>query len=143
MFETKAEIDALQALLDRSFAAAGPHLADIVTAERRLSALQVAAYLQGVKHVSFATVTSRCEPMVAPLDGWFVHGQFIVSTGGSAVRVQHIRRNPAVSLAHVVGDDIGEGPTHVDSNHEWLRLRHLSPVGRNAPSLYTLSSGRR
>ncbi|MGH2631803.1 MAG: pyridoxamine 5'-phosphate oxidase family protein, partial [Tepidiformaceae bacterium] len=57
--------------------------------------------------VSFATVNSKCEPIVSPLDGWFIHGQFIVSTGGTALRAQHIRRNAAVSLAHVVGDDIG------------------------------------
>lgn len=107
MFETADELVALQELLDRSFAAGGNHLGSIVTAERRLSAVQVANYLQGVKHVSFATVSSKCEPFVSPLDGWFVHGQFIVSTGGNAIRARHVRHNSAVSLAHVVGDDIG------------------------------------
>lgn len=107
MLETADELVALQALLDRSFAASGKHLGSIVTPERRLTATQVANYLQGVKHVSFATVTSKGEPFVSPLDGWFVHGQFIVSTAGNATRARHVRRNPAVSLAHVVGDDIG------------------------------------
>lgn len=107
VFETAAELVALQELLDRSFAASGDHLRSIVTAERRLTAAQVADYLQGVKHVSFATVSDKGEPLVSPLDGWFLHGQFIVSTAGNAMRARHVRRNPAVSLAHVVGDDIG------------------------------------
>jgi hypothetical protein len=107
MLETAEELVALQDLLDRSFAAGGAHLGSIVTAERRLTATQVANYLQGVKHVSFATVNSKGEPFVSPLDGWFVHGQFVVSTAGKAMRTEHVRRNPAVSLAHVVGDDIG------------------------------------
>ncbi len=107
MFETASELAALQALLDRSFGASGEHMRGIVTAERRLTAVQVANYLQGVKHVSFGTVSSNCEPFVSPLDGWFLHGQFIVSTAAKAVRARHVRRKPAVSLAHVVGDDIG------------------------------------
>jgi hypothetical protein len=93
--------------MDRSFAGMNDHMADIVTAERRLSAEQVCAYLQNVKHVSFATVNSRSEPIVAPLDGWFVHGRFVVSTGGGALRVRHLKTNAAVSLAHVNGDEIG------------------------------------
>lgn len=107
MLETDAELTALQDLLDRSFAASGTHLKSIVTGERRLTAVQVANYLQGVKHVSFATVSRKGEPRVAPLDGWFLHGQFIVSTAGNAMRTRYVRRNPSVSLAHVVGDDIG------------------------------------
>lgn len=107
MLETTEELSALQALLDRSHGGGGAHLGSIVTSERRLTAVQAANYLQGVKHVAFATVNSRGEPMVAPLDGWFIHGQFDVGTAAEAVRARHIGRNPAVSLAHLVGDDIG------------------------------------
>lgn len=107
MLETPEELSALQALLDRSHGGGGAHLGSIVTEERRLTAAQVADYLQNVKHVALATVNSRGEPMAAPLDGWFVHGQWVVSTAADAVRVRHLRRDPAVSLAHVVGDDIG------------------------------------
>lgn len=107
MLETPEELGALQALLDRSHGGGGAHLGSIVTSERRLTAVQVANYLQGVKHVAFATVNSRGEPMVAPLDGWFIHGQWIVSTAANAVRARHVWRNPAMSLAHAVGDDIG------------------------------------
>ncbi len=107
MLETPEELEALQALLDRSHGGGGEHLGSIVTSERRLTAQQMANYLQGVKHVAFATVNRRGEPMVAPLDGWFVHGQWIVSTAANSVRAGHVRRNPIVSLAHVAGDDVG------------------------------------
>ncbi|MGE3074100.1 MAG: pyridoxamine 5'-phosphate oxidase family protein [Dehalococcoidia bacterium] len=107
MFESVEELEQLQSLLDRSYAGMNAHMADIVTPERRLSAAQVCNYLQNVKHVSFATVNARSEPFVAPLDGWFIHGRFIVSTGAGALRLRHIQANPSVSLAHVDGDEIG------------------------------------
>lgn len=107
MFETEGQIEELQALLDRSFAGSGSHIGSIVTAERRLSARQVVDYLQNVKHVAFATVSAKGEPFVSPLDGWFLHGGFVVSTSATAVKVRHVRRNPAVSLVHMVGDDVG------------------------------------
>ena len=106
MYETPQELAELQALIDRSFAGAGPHLLSIMKPERRLTARQVARYLDGIKHISLATVTARGEPRVAPLDSCFVHGRFVASTGGRSVRLRHMRARPAVSLAHVVGDDI-------------------------------------
>jgi uncharacterized pyridoxamine 5'-phosphate oxidase family protein len=107
MFETEAEMTALQALLDTSMKPAGDHLRGIVTDERLLSALQVATYLQGVKHVTLATVNSKGEPIAAPLDGWFLHGKFIVSTGSGSLRLKHIRARPAVSACHLDGDNVG------------------------------------
>jgi hypothetical protein len=107
MFETAEELAQLQDLLDRSFGGAGEHLANIVKPERRLNARQVANYLVGVKHVSFATANGKGDPFVGPLDGWFLHGKFVVSTSTRALRVTHVRRRPNVSLAHAVGDDIG------------------------------------
>ena len=107
MFETESEMTELQALLDASMSRAGSHLTSIVTGERTLNARQVTTYMQGVKHVSLGTVNSRGEPIVAPVDGWFLHGKFIVSTAGNALRVTHMRRNPAVSACHVDGDNIG------------------------------------
>lgn len=106
MLETPEEVEVLQALLDRSHGGGGAHLGSIVTPDRRLTAAQITRYLQNVKHVAFATVNRRGEPMVAALDGWFIHGRFVVSTAANALRARHVRRNPAVSLVHVVGDDI-------------------------------------
>ena len=67
MLESEDEIRELQALIDRTFAQANPHLAAIVKPERRLTARQVVRYLQGTK-VALGTVNERGEPRVAPLD---------------------------------------------------------------------------
>jgi uncharacterized pyridoxamine 5'-phosphate oxidase family protein len=107
MFESEDEVRELQALIDRTLARANAHLLGIVTPERQLSARQVVRYLQGTKHVAFATVNERGQPRVAPLDGVFIRGRFTVSTGGEAARLRHLRANPACSAAHVDGDTIG------------------------------------
>jgi len=106
MDETPPELASLQELLDRSFASAGPHLRAIVRPERRLSARQVVAYLQGVKHLAVGTVTASGEPRVAPVDGVFWHGFWHFSTAQSSVRAKHLAARPVVSAAHVVGDDV-------------------------------------
>src|SRR5918993_4696211 len=107
MLESEDEIRELQALIDRTFAQANPHLAGIVKPERRLTARQVVRYLQGTKHVAFGTVNERGQPRVAPLDGVFIRGRFTVSTGGRAARLRHLRANSACSAAHMDGDAIG------------------------------------
>jgi uncharacterized pyridoxamine 5'-phosphate oxidase family protein len=107
MLESEQQVRELQALIDRTFARANSHLAKIVKPERRLTARQVVRYLQGTKHVAFATVNERGEPRVAPLDGVFIHGRFTVSTGGRAARLRHLHANPACSASHMDGDAIG------------------------------------
>ena len=107
MCESEDDIRELQALMDRTLAQANPHLAKLVKPERRLTAQQVVRYLQGTKHVAFATVNERGEPRVAPLDGVFIRGRFTVSTGGRAARLRHLRANPACSATHMDGDTIG------------------------------------
>src|ERR671914_2860271 len=107
MYETEDDVRRLQELLDRTLAHANPHLTSIVKPERRLTARQVVRYLQGTKHVAFATVNERGEPRVAPLDGVFIRGRFTVSTGGQAARLRHLRANPACSAVHMDGDRVG------------------------------------
>jgi uncharacterized pyridoxamine 5'-phosphate oxidase family protein len=107
MFESDDEVRELQALLDRTLARANPHMLSIVKPERRLTARQVVRYLEGTKHVAFATVNEKGEPRVAPLDGVFIHGRFTVSTGGKAARLAHLRANPSCSAAHMDGDTVG------------------------------------
>jgi general stress protein 26 len=116
MDETPTELAELQALIDRSFARAGAHTTSIISAERRLSAPEVAAYLTGVKHLAVATVTARGEPRVGAVDGLFLHGHFWFSTSADAWRIKHLRERPAVSATHFVGDDIAitvHGTAHV------------------------------
>ena len=99
MFESDDELRDLDDLFARTYARANPHLLKIVKEERRLNARQVSRYLQGTKHVAFATVNERGEPREAPLDGVFIHGRFTVSTGGRAARLRHLRAKPACSAA--------------------------------------------
>lgn len=106
MHESEGEVRELQALLDRTHARMNAHMAEIVKPERRLSARQVVSYLQGIRHVAFATTNDKGEPRVAPLDGIFLHGRFYVSTGGEAARLHDLRRRPRCSLTHFSGDEI-------------------------------------
>ena len=107
MDETDDDLLRLQEMLDRTPARANPHLTSIVSPERRLSTRQVVRYLQGTKHVAFATVNERGEPRVAPLDGVYVRGRFTVSTGARAARLRHLRVNPACGAVHMDGDVVG------------------------------------
>ena len=59
MLETPEEMDGLQQLLDRSAAAAGPHLRGIIGDDRRLSATAVCQLLQGLRLLVVATVTGE------------------------------------------------------------------------------------
>ena len=121
MFETEAEIQQLQAMFDSHLARANPHMTGIVTPGRRLTARQVATYLQGTKHVAFATVTSKGEPRVSPLDALFIHGRFTLSTGVGATRLAHLRGNPACSAVHMDGDRVCVA---VNGTVEWLGRDH-------------------
>src|SRR5256885_7061376 len=139
MFESEDDVRELQTLFDRTFARANPHLAGIVKRERRLSARQVVRYLQGTKHVAFATVNERGQPRVAPLDGVFIHGRFTVSTGGAAARLRHLRANAACSATHMDGDTVGivvhghatiigrEDPASSEIEPAWREIYGSSP----------------
>ena len=121
MFETEAELDELQAMFDAHLARANKHMTNIVKPDRRPTARQVAGYLQGTKHVAFATVTSKGEPRASPLDMLFIHGRFTLGTGGGATKVQHLRANPACSAVHVDGDRIA---VVVNGTVEWIPREH-------------------
>jgi len=69
MLETPEEMDGLQQLLDRSAAAAGPHLRGIITDDRSLSAAQVCQLMQGLRLLVVATVTADGRPLAGPVDG--------------------------------------------------------------------------
>jgi general stress protein 26 len=121
MDETAAELTHLQAMFDAHLARANPHMTAIVRPERRLTAGQVATYLQGTKHVAFATVTPKGEPRVSPLDALFIHGRFTLSTATAAAKVAHLRANPACSAVHMDGDRVCVA---VSGEVEWIRKDH-------------------
>jgi uncharacterized pyridoxamine 5'-phosphate oxidase family protein len=104
--ETPADLAELQALLDRSFAAAGPHLLRIITPERRLTALHVASRLSGMCLLALATVTADGRPIVGPVDGIFYRGSFHFGSAPDSVRFRHIAARPQVSATHLPGEEL-------------------------------------
>jgi pyridoxamine 5'-phosphate oxidase-like protein len=139
MFETEADIAWLQELIDRSHVGASRQMRDILTPERRLNARQVVAYLQGTKHLALATVTARGEPRVSPVDGVFLWGRFTFGSTADSARMTHLRRRPAVSATHFIGDVIAitvhgratllprGNPDGEAIAAEWTKIYHLSP----------------
>lgn len=101
MHEREGDVRALRDLLDRSYAAAGPHLLRIHTAERRIHAEQVVERLSGMCLLVLATVTADGRPMVGPVDGIFYRGAFHFGSAPDSVRFRHIRARPRVSATHL------------------------------------------
>lgn len=106
MHETSADLEALQRLIDSSYAAAGVHLLSIHDPSRRLSAEQVAERLQGMCLLTLATVTADGRPIAGPVDGIFFRGAFHFSTDPKALRWRHIRRRPQVSAVHLPSEEL-------------------------------------
>jgi hypothetical protein len=106
MLETPEEIDRLQQLLDRSAAAAGPHLRGIITDERRLSAGQVCQLMQGLRLLVVATVTADGRPLAGPVDGYLLHGSLYFGSGRDSVRMRHLAVRPAVSATYLPGENL-------------------------------------
>ena len=106
MHESAADIEAMQALLDRSYAHAGRHLLSIHTPERRLPAEQVAARLTGMRLLVLATVTSDGRPIGGAVDGVFYRGAFHFGSSADSVRFRHIRSRPHVSATHLPGEEL-------------------------------------
>lgn len=104
MHETPREIEALQQLLDESAAHAGPHIREIITDDRRLNAVELCEVLQGMRLV--ATVTADGRPLVGPVDGYLVHGNFYFSSGHDSVRMRHLAKRPFVSFTHLPGEEL-------------------------------------
>ena len=106
MHETAADLDALQQLLDRSYAAAGSHLLTIVTPERRLTAGELSEKMTGVQILALATVTADARPLVGPVDGLFYRGEWWFGSAGNSVRFAHLRTRSAVSASHHRGEQL-------------------------------------
>jgi general stress protein 26 len=139
MFETSSELSELDELLAQSFGRAGEHLTSIISPDRRLSAADLSRYLVGVRHLVVATVTEDAEPRNSAVDGLFLHGRFWFSTSAHSIKARHLERRPALSGAHVIGDDVGifvhgkarlirGGPGDADEiRHFWTEVYDSSP----------------
>ena len=106
MNESAADLAALQALLDRSYAAAGPHLLSIHTPERRLTAPRIVELLTGMRLLALATVTADGRPVIGPVDGIFHRGAFHFGSSPTSARFRHIRARPQVSATHLPGEEL-------------------------------------
>ena len=70
-----------------------------------------------MKLLALATVNSRAAPVVGPGDGIFYRGEFWFGTSPIALRIRHIRRNPAVSATHLSGEELAvtvHGTAHIE-----------------------------
>ena len=106
MHETAEDLQALQAVIDRSYTGAGEHLLRIHTPERRLTAAQVSERLQGMSLLSLATVSASGRPVVGPVDGIFFRGAFHFGSSPDSVRGRHIAARPWVSATHLPGEEL-------------------------------------
>jgi general stress protein 26 len=106
VLETPDEVAALQRLLDASYAASTAHLRAIIAGRRVLTARDLTLLLTGMKVLSVATVTAKGEPRVGAMDGHFLHGTWTFSTDGRAAKARHMQARPAVSVAHVDGEEL-------------------------------------
>ena len=108
MYETDAELDALDVLLDRSVSGATAHLRSIIRpGERTLTARQLAEVLSGMCVLAVATVTANGEPRISAVDGHFLHGCWVFGTERSAAKARHLHARPAASAAHLRGETLG------------------------------------
>ena len=117
MRETESDVQRLQGVLDMSHERAGSQLRSVITPERRLTAVDLVTRLTGMKILALATANSKGAPVVGPVDGIFYRGEFWFGTSPSALRIRHIRRNPAVSATHVPGEELAvtvHGTAHIE-----------------------------
>ena len=107
MQESERELDELQALLDESLAQATGHLRSIVQPDRSLTAAQLVRVITGMCTLAVSSVTAAGEPRVAGADGHFLHGCWVITTERSSAKARHFAVRPAISAAHLRGDDLG------------------------------------
>lgn len=106
MYETDAEVQGLQELIDASYGRATDHLRGIIHGACQLSATDIVALMTGMKVLSLGTVTAAGEPRVSAVDGHFLHGRWTFSTDGSAAKARHLRARPVASAAHIDNEEL-------------------------------------
>jgi hypothetical protein len=106
MHERPEDLSELQRVIDASFAAAGSHLREIATPERRLDAGQLAARLTGMRLLVLATSTRDGRPINGPVDGIFYRGRFHFGSSPDSLRYRHLCERPAVSATHLPDESL-------------------------------------
>ena len=106
MHERPEDLEAMQAVIDASYAHATAHLLGIHEPERRLDAAAVAEQLTGMRLLTLATSTRDGRPITGPVDGIFYRGLFHFGSSPDSVRFRHIRERPDVSATHLPGEHL-------------------------------------
>ena len=107
MYETDHDLEALQRLIDASFARSSEHLRSIMTAPRRLSARDLVAALPAPAVLNVATVTASGEPRISAVDGHFLSGAWHFGTASGSPKAVQLRKRPATSAAYTPRDGFG------------------------------------
>ena len=142
MYETPAELEQLQRLLDDSAGAAGRHLLSIMTPERRLEAAALCDRLTGMRLIAVATVTADGRPIVGPVDGYFIHGAWYFGSARNSVRMRHLGARRSVSATYFDDGEVSvtvhgraelfevNGPDHPELRQ--AMLEHYLPLQGSA-----------
>ncbi|MER7792650.1 pyridoxamine 5'-phosphate oxidase family protein [Streptomyces sp. NPDC097640] len=107
MRETPEDLKELQALLDSSLSRSTSHLRSIINTTSTLTADQLTRVLTGMCTLALSTVTAKGEPRISGVDGHFLHGKWHFGTARGAAKARHLAARPAVSAAHMRGEDLG------------------------------------
>ncbi|HUI01778.1 MAG TPA: pyridoxamine 5'-phosphate oxidase family protein [Nitrososphaerales archaeon] len=99
MFETRAELEGLQRLLDESFERSDNIRYSGFGPEHRLSAAQLAGF-QGVRLMAVASVNSKGEPRAAPRSAAFLHGKFYLASNSKSTMVRRLALHPALGFTY-------------------------------------------
>ena len=116
MHETSEDLKNLQLLLNRSYEQAGPHLREVVTPDRRISAAHLIDLMTGVQVLTLATVTADGRPLTGAVDGLFYRASFWFGSSPNSVRFRHLRVRPQVSATHARGEELAvtvHGSAHI------------------------------
>ena len=57
-----------------------------------------------MKTIAVAGPAPNGDPLVGPMDGWFLHGKFFWSSGGDAVRIRGLAKRPRASAVYYEGE---------------------------------------
>jgi hypothetical protein len=97
--ETEEGLTALESLIERSGAAAGPALADSVGwAPRRMKAAELVEFWKGIRLVAMATVGAGGQPHLAPVHAELAGPCLRVLVYEDAVRRRDLASNPRVAF---------------------------------------------
>jgi hypothetical protein len=140
--EEQADLDEMQALMDRSHAGASEHLRSIIGPDRRMPAAALTARLDGMRILALSTVSAAGRPRISAVDGHFLRGQWVLTTSGSSVKAADMRQRPWVSAAYLEGEQFGLfvhgeaeflAPAHPDFG--WID-QHLTAHYGGSPSAW-------